>query len=203
MQKYRNRIIAGLAIGFVIYLGLALLVNTEELIENLRVYPWILLLPVILLKFVSWFFRFLEWHYFLGVIDAQDKISIFDSAVLFISGFTMAVSPGKVAEMLKAVILKNKTGVPIARSAPVVVAERVVDGLAVIILAFLALMLAGDAIDLGEFRYMIVVSTALLVAGLIIVQIKPLAYFVLDRIIAHLPLIRRLHTSLVMFYESS
>lgn len=203
MQKYRNRIIAGLAIGFVIYLALGLLVNTEELVNNLRVYPWIFLLPVILLKFGSWFFRFLEWHYFLGVIDAQDKISVFDSAVLFISGFTMAVSPGKVAEVLKAVILKNKTGVPIARSAPVVVAERVVDGLAVLILAVLALLLAGDAIDLGEFRYMIVVSAALLLAGLVVVQIKPLAYFVLNRIIAYLPLVRRMHTALVIFYESS
>src|SRR5215813_9072632 len=113
MQKYRNRIIAGFAIGFVIYVVLLLFVNTGDLLQQLRIYPWELLIPVILLKFVSWFCRFMQWHYFLGVIGANDKIKRFDSVVLFIAGFSMAVSPGKIAEMLKAVVLKTKTGIPI------------------------------------------------------------------------------------------
>lgn len=202
MAKYRNRILIGFGMGFVIYVGLLLVVNTDDLIRNLQVYPWALLIPVILLKFGSWFFRFLEWHYFLGVIEAQDKIRLFDSVVLFISGFTMAVSPGKVAEVLKAVILKNKTGVPIAKSAPVVIAERVVDGMAVIILAFMALILAADEMQLGDYRALIYVSAGLLVFGLIAVRIRPLAYFVLA-LIHKLPLIQRLHEPLAAFYESS
>lgn len=206
MRKYRNRILAGFLIGFVIYLSLLLFADaeglTQDLIEQLRTYPWLLILPVILQKFVSWFFRFLEWQYFLGVISARDKISRFDSAILFIAGFTMAVSPGKVAEMLKTVILKNKTGVPIATSAPVVIAERVVDGFAVIILSFIALLLAGDGIELGPYRPLIFLSTGLLLFGLIAVQIRPLAYFALG-IIARLPLLNRLHRWLVDFYESS
>lgn len=202
MQKYRNRILLGFGIGFVIYAGLLIFVNTESLLNELQVYPWALLIPAILLKFVSWFFRFLEWHYFLGIIGAQDRIRLFDSAVLFISGFAMAVSPGKVAEVLKAVILKNKTGVPVARGAPVVIAERVVDGMAVIILAFAALFLAAEEMNLGEYRVLIYVSAALLAFGLVAVQIRPLAYFALE-IVARLPLVRRLHQPLVTFYESS
>jgi glycosyltransferase 2 family protein len=202
MQKYRNRIIAGFAIGFVIYVVLLLFVNTGDLLQQLKIYPWVLLIPVILLKFVSWFCRFMQWHYFLGVIDANDKIKRFDSVVLFIAGFTMAVSPGKIAEMLKAVVLKTKTGIPIAKSAPVIIAERVVDGVAVLLLAFIAILLAGSTIDLGEYRFMIWLSSALLIVGLIAVQIRPLAYFFLD-LIARLPLVKRLHEPLVTFYESS
>lgn len=204
MRKYRNRILAGFAIGFVIYVVLLLLVNTEDLINHLQVYPWALLIPVILLKFVAWFCRFMQWHYYLGVIGANGKpgFSLFDSAVLFISGFSMAVSPGKIAEMLKAVVLKTRTGIPIARSAPVIIAERVVDGVAVIMLAFVALFLAGDGINLGEYRFMIILSAGLLSFGLVAVQIRPLAYMVLD-IISKLPVIRRLHEALVTFYESS
>lgn len=206
MRKYRNRILIGFIVGFVIYLGLLLFADaeglTQDLIAQLQVYPWLLIVPVILQKFVSWFFRFLEWHYYLGVVQARDKISLFDSAILFVSGFTMAVSPGKVAEMLKTVVLKNKTGVPIAASAPVVIAERVVDGLAVIILSFIALLLAGDGIDLGPYRPLIFISTGLLVAGLVVVQIRPLAYFALS-ILAHVPVVRRLHGWLVDFYNSS
>lgn len=204
MQKYRNRIIAGFGIGFVIYVGLLLFVNVGDLINQVRLYPWLVLVPMILLKFVSWFFRFLEWHYFLGVIDARDKISLFDSAVLFIAGFSMAVSPGKAAEVLKAVILKTRTGVPIARSAPVVIAERVVDGLAVIILAFIAILLAGEeGIHLDDgYRLLIITSTVLLVAGLVVVQIRALAHFCLG-LIQRLPLVGRLYEPLATFYESS
>ncbi len=203
MQKYRNRILAGFGIGFVIYVGLLLFVNVEDLLKHLEVYPWALLLPVILLKFVSWFFRFLQWDYFLGVVDARHKISRFDSVVLFIAGFTMAVSPGKVAEVLKAVILKNKTGTPIASGAAVVIAERVVDGVAVILLAFGALLLAAEGMSLGNYLGLIYLSTGLLLLGLVAVRIRPLAYLVLDKLVARLPLVRRVHQSLRTFYESS
>jgi glycosyltransferase 2 family protein len=206
MRKYRNRILAGFVIGFGIYVVLLFFADAEDLTDDLiaqfRVYPWLLIVPVILQKFVSWFFRFLEWQYFLGVIGARRKISLFDSAILFVTGFSMAVSPGKAAEMLKTVILKSKTGVPIAVSAPVVIAERVVDGLAVVILSFLALLLAGDAIDMGPYRPLIFLSTGLLVLGLIAVQIRPLADGVLN-LIGRVPLVRRLQGWLVNFYESS
>ncbi len=112
MRKYRNRIVAGFLIGFLIYLALLLVGDasglTDDLAAQLSHYPWLILVPVILQKFTAWFFRFLEWQYFLGVIGARDKISVFDSAVLFVSGFTMAVSPGKAAEVLKAVVLKAR-----------------------------------------------------------------------------------------------
>lgn len=202
MRKYRNRIIAGLAIGFVIYASLLLLINTEALIAELHHYPWVLLVPVVLLKFVSWFFRFLEWHYFLGVVGARDRLPLFDSVVLFIAGFSMAVSPGKVAEVLKAVVLKVKTGVPIAAGTSVVIAERVVDGLAVIVLAFGALLLGREHINLGGFAPLIYLSAGLLTAGLIAVRIRVLMHFFLDQS-KRLPLVRRLYAWLVTFYESS
>ena len=202
MRKYRNRILAGFAIGFMIYAGLLIFVNTEDLIKQLETFPWAMLVPVILLKFVSWFFRFLEWQYYLGVIGARNKINVGDSAALFVSGFTMAVSPGKAAEVLKSFVLKTKTGVPVATSAPVVIAERVVDGLSVVLLAFLALLIAGEGIDLGPYHALIFISAGLLVLGLVVVQIRPLAYFGLS-IVARLPLVRRLHRWVATFYESS
>jgi len=202
MGKYRNRILLGFGIAFVIYVGMLLFTNTEELVGHLRTYPWGLLFPLIALKMVSWAFRFGEWHYYLGVIGAQDKISLFDSLVIFISGFTMTVSPGKIAEVLKAVILKVRTGVPVAVSAPVVIAERVVDGIAVLFITLAALVLAGDQIDFGAYRPLILLSVALITAGMIAVQIEPLAYFFLD-LLKRVPVVKRFHQPLVDFYESS
>lgn len=214
MQKYRKQIITGLVIVLGMYILMLIIFDTsgqfddgEGLKEALASFPlW--LIPVLCLTQISaGFFRFLEWHYYLGVIDARDKISLKDSIIIFVSAFTMVVSPGKVAEVLKSVFLKMKTGVPIARSAPIVIAERVVDGLAVIVTLVITLAIASERLDLGDYedisKGIIFTSAALIIGGLIVVQIKPLAYFVLNDIVAKIPLVNRLHEPLVEFYESS
>jgi uncharacterized protein (TIRG00374 family) len=202
MRRFRNRILLGLALIFVIYVVLGVFAGTQDVAGALQSFPWALLIPVVLLKFCAWFLRFWRWQYYLHVIGAAGKISLFDSAILFVSGFAMAVSPGKLAEVLKAVILKLKTGTPIARGAPVVFAERVVDGVAVLIMSVLAFILAAGVIDLGGYATLIWLSAGLLVFGLIAVQIRPLAYACLT-LVGKLPLLRRAQGPLTAFYESS
>lgn len=211
MQKYRNRIIAGLAISLLIYIVLLIFLDSsgqfdEGVVQALQRFPMWLLGVLALTQISAGVFRFLEWHYFLGVIDARDKISLKDSVIIFVTGFTFVVSPGKIAEVLKSVFLKMKTGVPIAVSAPVILAERIVDGLAVIVTLFTVLLLGGDNLNLGTYRGLaegvVYSSAAALVFGLVAVQVRPLAYFCLG-IVARIPIIKRLHGPLTAFYESS
>lgn len=211
MQTYRNRILIGGVIALALYLIAMLVIDssgqiTAELLGALSAYPWALLLLVMICQVMAGVFRFMEWHYYLGVIGARDRISLLDSAVIFVFGFTMVVSPGKAAELLKSVFLKLKTGVPVARSAPVVLAERVIDGLAVILILTVILLVAGESLALGEFLPMsrtLVFSTALFLGFcLVAVQVRPLADLVLG-VIARLPLIRRAHNWFAELYESS
>ena len=229
MRKYRNQIFFGILIALAIYIGLLLLVDnqgrleTDGILEHIRNFPIWLIVPLIFFQTLVIFFRFIEWHYYLGVIEARDRISVADSLVIFVATFTMVVSPGKAAELVKVVLLKMKTsdstsedeklknGVPIARSAPIVIAERVVDGIAVIILMVVTLLVADDRLNLGTYngidygllsRTLIYSSAGIILTGLIVIQIKPLAYFFLN-ILKHLPLVSRIHQPLVDFYESS
>ncbi len=212
-RKYRNQIFLGFIVILGIYILLLLLLdnqgqlsNSQGVLQNLREFPIAYLIPVIICQSFVILFRFIEWHYYILVIGAKGKISVVDSAVIHISGFTMVVSPGKAAELLKAVFLKSKTGIPIARGMPVVIAERIVDGIAVILIMAVTMILAGDSLDLGDYyeisRLIIFSASALIVAGLIVIQIQPLAMFFLN-LIEKLPLIGRLYNPLVEFYESS
>lgn len=214
MYKYRKQLATGAVIVLATYIILLILLdasgqmrNSDGLLDALAAFPLWLIPVLCLLQVGAGLFRFWEWHYYLGVIGARDKISIKDSAIIFTSAFTMVVSPGKVAEVLKSVFLKMKTGIAVWRSAPVVVAERVVDGLAVVITLTAVLLIAPGALVMGEYgdisRGVLYTASVLLFGGLIAVQIKPLAYFILDRIIKNLPLINRLHEPLTEFYESS
>ncbi|HRL14739.1 MAG TPA: lysylphosphatidylglycerol synthase domain-containing protein, partial [Aggregatilineales bacterium] len=174
MQKYQNRILAGLVIALLIYVVILLVIDnqgqlTGEMAAAFAGYPWLWLVVIAGLHVMAGVFRFLEWQYFLGVIGARRLISLADSAIIMTFGFTMVVSPGKAAELLKAVFLKIKTGVPVSRSAPVIVAERVVDGLAVIVILTVILLTNGDRLNLGDFlptaQAIITFSAALIVFG--------------------------------------
>lgn len=192
MRKYRNQILSGILIALAIYIALLLLADsqgkfeTDGIIEAIQSFPLYLIPLIILAQTMVIFFRFLEWHYYLGVIEARHRISLIDSIIIFVATFTMVVSPGKAAELLKSVMLKIRTteigddkklkgGVPITRSAPIVVAERVIDGIAVIILMAVTLLIAGDELNLGTYqgidyavlsRTLIYSSSAIILTGL-------------------------------------
>lgn len=213
MRKYRNQIILGFAFSFSIYIILLLLLDgsgqfseTEGILDALRSFDASFLILILVTQFLVMFFRFIEWHYYLGVIGARDKISLFDSALIFVTGFTFVVSPAKAAEVLKSVMLKIKTNVPISLSSPIIIAERVVDGFAVILILFAMLISFSQNLELGDYltisQSVIFVSALLLISGLVIVQIAPLAYFFLN-LSKSLPLIKRAYQPLVAFYESS
>lgn len=211
MLKYRNRILLGALIALIIYVLLLFVFDNDGqlrsgLMETFQNFPVGLLILVAGFQVVAWFFRFWEWHYFLGVIDARDKISVFDSMIIFVSGFAFVISPGKVAELLKSVFLKIKTGVPVSRSAPVVVAERVVDGIAVILILCFVIVFAGEQLRLVEYlaiSQMIVVSSGFFILfALIAVQIRSLAQFCLS-IVAITPILKLTHRWFSELYVST
>jgi uncharacterized protein (TIRG00374 family) len=223
MRRYRNQIVAGLLFVSLVLIAVIAVTGAAALATRLRDFPlWILGL-VLLLKCVNWGLRYLEWRYFLGVIGvrtvrglrvrpipsptSQPTIRERDSATLWLSGLSLAVSPGKLAEVLKALVLKNLTGVDFSRAVPVVFMERLVDGLAVIPLTTIAMLAAGRSLDTGDLspsyvRAVLVGVTIALTTGVILVQIRPLAYRVLD-LVHDWPGLRRIHGALRRFYESA
>ena len=218
MKRYRNKVLQGIALAFGVVVVLIVLADGRELLRHLRDFPPLLLVPIFLLKMVNWAFRYMEWHYLLGVVGVKTvthgetspgpppTIRLRDNIPLFIVGFPMAMSPGKAAEVLKAAIVKNLTGTPITRTAPVVLAERVVDGLAVLIIIGIAGLLGGDAVfkdiqsvDASYLRAVLIFTLIAMAAGIGIIQMKPLALWVIGQI-EEIP---RIHAPILALYESS
>jgi uncharacterized protein (TIRG00374 family) len=105
--------------------------------------------------------RFLKWEYYLRCLGIA--LPRGESLVVFLSGFSVSVSPAKMGEVLKSLLLKDARGVPIARSAPIVVAERLTDMVAILLLA-----LAGAAAYRRGWPFCVAAS---LVVALIVVAI--------------------------------
>jgi glycosyltransferase 2 family protein len=200
-----NRLIPGLLFGFLVFVVLALAGDLRQVGGRVRAFHWELYPLVLGLTLFNYTLRFGKWHFYLRQIGAKD-ISIRESARLFVGGFPLAVTPGKVGEVLKAVWIQQKTGIPAARGVAVVVAERISDGLAVLFLSTVGVISAP--------RYWPAFAAVLaLLLGIVVVsQVRPLALYLLGvgerladtrRVNQRLPVVKRFVHALREFYEGS
>ena len=79
------------------------------------------------------------------------------------------MTPGKVGEAVKAVLLRASHGIPVARTAPIVVAERVTDLIGLLLLA----MVGVFSFDVD--RRFLIVGAVLVASASLVVTIDPLA----------------------------
>lgn len=85
---------------------------------------------------LSYVIRFWRWQVYLARLEIE--VPAWRSFWIFLAGQTMVLSPGKVGEVLKSALLKRSFGVPVRRSAPIVLVERITDGLGVVLVTVLA-----------------------------------------------------------------
>lgn len=130
-------------LGVAVVLALTLYGDASAMASTLGTFRWWLLPLILGLTLVNYGLRFVKWHFYLGQIGASARRG--DSLAIFTAGLSMAMTPGKVGEVLKPFLLKLRTGTPMARSVPVVIAERLTDGIAMVVLAFVGLLLSHQA----------------------------------------------------------
>lgn len=190
-----RRLIPGVILGLLVFIGLALLGDLQRVSLALLRFEWKYFLIALAFTLGNYTLRFIKWHFYLNQIGIR-KISLKNSIRLFIAGFPLAVTPGKVGEVLKGVWLMRQTGVPVGRGVSVVVAERISDGLAV-----LALSLFG-VIAYPQYWPVFLGVLGLLVFIILLFQIRPAANWLLDQG-EKFSILRRLVQSAREFYDGS
>ena len=190
-----RKMIPGLLLGFIILLGLLLFSDVRDVKETIYEFKWFIFPLVFLFTLFNYTLRFIKWHFYLKQIGAE-KITWKESLRLFVAGFPLAVTPGKAGEALKAVWLKQKAGVPVGKGISVVLAERISDGLGVLVLSTLGVI--------AYPRYWPVFALVLggLLGIIIVSQIRPLAFWFLG-LCEKIPLVKKTAPGLREFYEGS
>jgi glycosyltransferase 2 family protein len=193
LKNIWSKIGIGLALGLVVIVGLALFSDIRAVAASLTDFYWPYVPVILSLTLLNYLLRFFKWHYYIRLLGAQ-AISWQNSLRIFIGGFPLALSPGKIAEPLKAVWLRQYTDVPIARAIPVVAAERISDGLAVLLLSTFGI------IAYPQYWPGFVVVLAGLLGIIVISQIRPLALWLIGWG-KRLPIVSRFSQHLHEFYE--
>lgn len=195
VNNLHRKLIIGFGLGLVVLLGLILYADLRQVTQLLQNFQWRLLPAILGLTLLNYLLRGVRFHYYLRQIGIAN-ISFWTSLRVFIGGFALTVTPGKVGELIRVIWLKNITGASPAHTTPSTVVDRIADGLSMAILALLGVLVYP------QFRAA-VLSILVVIVGLVVIsQIRPLALWLLNRG-ERLPFIARFTHALRALYEST
>lgn len=128
-------------------------------------FTWLAFAPALGAAFVSYSLRTLRFYYFLNRGDIN--ISLRDATVANAVGFALAITPGRVGEIFKLHVIRERAGAPIARTAPLMLLDRLTEGggLAIIAIAS-ALVLPAFPTEMRSALLAVPVLVAMIAAAL-------------------------------------
>ena len=194
MKKLLGRVILGVAAGVAVYVGFSIWADARSVGRALAGFHWLIALAALGLASLNYLVRFGRWHYYLKVLGLS--VPAGHSLLVFLGGFSLTVTPGKLGEAVKALLLRESHGIPAARTAPIVIAERFTDLMGLLLLACVGIFTFKT-----DPRFLIV-GAVLIGFGLIVVSVEPVARFFL-RLSARVPLVRRVTPKLEEAYQTT
>ena len=138
----RNRLLASMILGVLVFAGLLAYGDFAKIGSSLSEFRWELLPLILFVTLGNYLLRFVKWEFYLRQIGVTG-LNRWDSFLIYFSGLGMTVTPGKVGEWLKSYLLKEIHGTPVTKSAPILLAERMTDGLGLLVIAVVGLFVFG------------------------------------------------------------
>jgi uncharacterized protein (TIRG00374 family) len=196
LKTLPGKILASLLLGLVVLVGIGLASDFRAVGHDLGTFRWALLPAILGFTLLNYILRELKWDYYLRRLGLGDRVGRLDSGLIFTAGMVMAVTPGKLGEVFKSYLLRRVNGVAVSISAPIVLAERLTDGLAMLLLMAFGLTLYPPA------RILFAVLLAATVGGILVAQSRSLSLGFIDAV-ERLPLGRRIAPPLRNIYTST
>jgi glycosyltransferase 2 family protein len=143
---HAGKIALGVFLGLACYAAFAAFTgDLDSTLSALESVPLTLIASACGLSFLNYLIRFPRWERYRGLVGVN--ISRSSSLIVYLSGLSLTVTPGKVGEAFKSVLIRKLDGTPIHKTAPIVLAERVTDLLGFLVLIMLASLAGGLSLD--------------------------------------------------------
>lgn len=141
----------------------------------LKTFEWWTFGAALALASFNYVLRFFKWEYYLARLGITG-IPKADSFLIFLSGFVLTVTPGKVGEVFKSAVLNSIHGVEPAKTAPIVLAERLTD-----VVAIVALLILGS-LGFGGGVLWALAGAAAVCLGLVLLVWPPPMLYLIERL---------------------
>ena len=161
MSGLVRKALLGVALGVLVYVAAIIWVEADRVQVALTGFAWHALGLALALSGVNYLLRFLKWELCLGWLQVRrdaPSLTRRRSLVIYLAGLSMSVTPGKVGEVVRSTLLKASDGVPFSRTAPVVVADRLTDLVALVVLSLVGIARHQDYLPVVAVTLVLVLA---------------------------------------------
>jgi len=168
--KKIGTIVVGVALSaFFLWISLrGLKLSDVQTIMRGADYIW--LLPGVIVYFIAVWIRAWRWHYLIRPLKEVSTKKMFPIVAIGYMGNN--IFPARIGEVLRAVFLKQREGVPISASLATIIVERIFDGVVMLAFIFLNLSelakLTGDSGFVGNIQQVAIIGTGVFIGALVI-----------------------------------
>ena len=161
MKFYRNFLLVVVSM-IVLYIVFLIVSDFNVIREKIFDFKTDYLPIILLLAPLSWIIVFFRWHFLLKnsniIIPKKENFKI------YMTGFAMSVTPGKVGELIKSQFLKSKYGVSRKNTLPIIISEYFYHMVGVLVVSIIG-------VYYFEFSlYVIILTSALIITTLTIIS---------------------------------
>jgi len=144
----RKKLVRWLLLGAVISVsgvsGYLVLTAASGATDHLFSLPFQLLLACLTLALLNYFLRSVRWSMLCNKIDASAGFA--HDSLYYLAGFPMGLTPGKVGDVVRLWLMQRGLGTPILKTAPLLIADRAYDLIALTLLVAFGAGMFADAI---------------------------------------------------------
>ena len=138
-DKLKRNIFVVIGFASLIYFILIIYSDHNLLFITFQKIPFSVFISSFSLIIITISLKFLRWHIYLRQLKIV--LDLKNSILIFLSGFIMSISPGKIGELLKAFLIKDKFNISKSRTLPIILAERISEFIALIILSTIGIII--------------------------------------------------------------
>jgi len=168
IKKIEGLLTKSIIVGLLLYFLIFALADADRVLDALAHFNLSIVLLSLLLVFTGYFIRMKRWSYLLSILKVRPKMS----RLVFFSGLSMTITPGKIGEFLKCLLLKRAEGVDKSKTAPVVVMERLGD-----LIGFSMLLLLASPFFIYKPVHSLTVVSLVIVAIFIFLAVLTTEWF--------------------------
>ena len=155
---FNKKFIIGITCAAILYSIFVLITDLNSIIDQISNFNPIYIPLILSFIVVGWVVLFSRWLILLNHFEI--KIPAKTNFLIYLAGFTFAISPGKSGGFFKAILLKNKFGISRTKSISVILLERFYDLIGTIIVATCIVFFFGN--EFLPVLYVGIISIALI-----------------------------------------
>lgn len=194
-----KNLIVFVILAVAVFVVLIFIGDYQKILDSLTKISFDAILAILGLTVLNCIFRFIKWEYFLRRSDIF--ISLKHSLLIWFSGLSMVITPGKVGEFFKSQLLKDTDGIPRTNSLMIVFLERFTDVIGLCILSLFGILTMFRNTFFQQITILVAISVVVVVSVIILTNESLCMRFLV--ISKRLPVVHRYTDNITDVYQSS